>query len=415
MESHHLRYPINPHKPLRRRRLLPILLILLILLPGSSYVYAASHKPLANLSPRVKDLSKVGGENITLSWPSQGQAAIGTYEEGVLAQSQLTETPAPTASIAKVITALAVLEKKPITVGATGPTLTLDQTDVDFYNYYISVSGSNVPVEFAEQITELQALEAMMLPSANNMADTLAYWAFGSLDAYVVYANELVKQWGLPNTKIADASGLSADTKSTPSELVKIGQRALKNPVLSAIIAKEQTTIPVAGIITNTNILLGTDDVIGIKTGHTYEAGGCLLFAATYSIAAGHSTTIIGAVQGATGPAASFLASKGLLASAKKGFGPITVVKAGTEVASYTSEWGGRANVVALDNLTGYGWTGIKYEAQTKLNEQKAPLITRQKTGSITTKIAGKNYTSDLIIKNTLESPSLLWRLTHYF
>jgi D-alanyl-D-alanine carboxypeptidase (penicillin-binding protein 5/6) len=45
-------------------------------------------------------------------------------------------------------------------------------------------------VQLGEELSEYQALQALLLPSANNIAETLARWAFGSIDAYNAYANQ---------------------------------------------------------------------------------------------------------------------------------------------------------------------------------------------------------------------------------
>jgi len=59
------------------------------------------------------------------------------------------------------------------------------------------------------------------------------------------------------------------------------------------------------GIIQNTNQLLGTDGVLGIKTGTTDEAGSCLLFAARYACRGRAKVTIVGVIMGDTSAPAS--------------------------------------------------------------------------------------------------------------
>ena len=72
-------------------------------------------------------------EKKALAWPTYGQAAIATREHGVLETHGKIERH-PTASTAKLITMLAVMEKKPFELGAEGEMLVLDQADVDLYN-----------------------------------------------------------------------------------------------------------------------------------------------------------------------------------------------------------------------------------------------------------------------------------------
>src|SRR5690349_21394100 len=63
--------------------------------------------------------------DVSLAWPAVGQAAVGSVAEGLLARSSANEALRPTASIAKVITALAIMEKQPFALGQEGPTYTI--------------------------------------------------------------------------------------------------------------------------------------------------------------------------------------------------------------------------------------------------------------------------------------------------
>ena len=112
--------------------------------------------------------------------------------------------------------------------GQQGPTITLSASDVALYNAYVAQQGSVVPVAAGEQISQYQMLQAIMLPSANNMADSLAIWAFGSLDAYATYANNYVARLGLSATHIgSDASGFAPNTISSAA---RPGQARQKSP-----------------------------------------------------------------------------------------------------------------------------------------------------------------------------------------
>jgi D-alanyl-D-alanine carboxypeptidase (penicillin-binding protein 5/6) len=182
------------------------------------------------------------------------------------------------------------------------------------------------------QLTQYQAMQRMLIASDNTMADILAKRIFGSMAAYVSYAQDMLQRMGLSQTVVADASGFSPDTVSTPSELVAIGITALKNPVIAAIVAQPQTELPVTGLIHNTNQLLATDGVMGIKTGTTDAAGHCLLFAARYAAVDGQKVTIVGVIMGDTDAPSLFSDSLQLLASARQGLGLAEPQPAGTVV-----------------------------------------------------------------------------------
>src|SRR3569833_1055721 len=170
-------------------------------------------RPLPALQPRESLDFKVAGQQPALPWPSYGQAAIGAVGYGLLDSAGATNSM-PTASVAKIINALAVLQKKPLLANQPGPTITLSQADVDRYNLALSEDGSVIAVANGEQLSEHQALEAMILPSANNMAYSLAVWAFGSADNYVAFANNFVKPLGMDHTTVSDASGFAPQTVS---------------------------------------------------------------------------------------------------------------------------------------------------------------------------------------------------------
>jgi D-alanyl-D-alanine carboxypeptidase (penicillin-binding protein 5/6) len=272
-------------------------------------------------------------QDVELAWPAVGQAAIGSVEDGLLARSSDHEKVRPTASMAKVITALAIMEKQPFKPGQEGQSYTITRNDIASLNAYISEGGSVLPILIGMKLTQYQAMQRMLIASDNNMADILVEKIFGSKEAYVLYAQDMLKRMGLSRTVVADASGFSPATVSTPSDLVAIGIAAVKNPVIARIVAQPQAQIPVAGIIKNTNRLLGTDGIIGIKTGTTNKAGSCLLFAARYIAKDGQKGTIVGVIMGDTNHSSLYSDSRDLLASAKQGFGLVEAQSTGNVVA----------------------------------------------------------------------------------
>jgi len=265
-----------------------------------------------------------------LAWPAVGQAAVGSVEAGLLARSSDSEERRPTASMAKVITALAIMEKQPFEPGQAGQTYTITEQDIESMQTNIAEEGSTLPLLIGMKLTQYQAMQRMLIASDNTMADILAERIFGSQQAYVTYAHDMLKRMGLSQTVVADASGFSSDTASTPSEMVAIGIAALKNPVIAEIVAQPQAQLPVTGLINNTNQLLGTDGVMGIKTGTTDAAGHCLLFAARYAAADGQKVTIVAVIMGDTDAPSLFSDSLKLLASARQGLGLAEDQPAGT-------------------------------------------------------------------------------------
>ncbi len=289
----------------RRRsngRLAVVIVIIVAITALGGYLLYQPHppKPAADSSKitpaSVQPETKL---NSPIPWPNYGQSAYGVLDKGVLAVSNDAAKPVPIASLAKIITALAILKQKPLAPGEQGPMLTLDQVDIDSFSDYIRKDGSVVPVEVGEQISQYQAMQAMLMPSANNMSDSLARWAFGSVDNYVVSANSMIKELGLSGTVVADASGFSSKTVSTAHDLVRLGTLYMQQPVLIDIASQSEARIPVAGLIQNYNSVINKDGILGIKVGNTDEAGRCFLVADIRKNQGNKDTVSVVAVVGA--------------------------------------------------------------------------------------------------------------------
>jgi serine-type D-Ala-D-Ala carboxypeptidase (penicillin-binding protein 5/6) len=232
-------------------------------------------------------------------WPAYGQAAfVATGRSQILAGPN--QHAAPIASLAKVMTAYVVLRDHPLQIGQDGPTITLTDTDVADTERRAGQGESVVAIAAGEQLTERQALQALLLPSANNIAAVLARWDAGSLEGFVDRMNATARWLGMTDTRYTDPSGYDDATVSTAADQVRLVDRAMRLPVLASIVATPSATLPVAGTVYNTNTLLGHDGFVGVKTGSTDAAGGCFAFRAIRWID-GKRTTITGVVLGQPG------------------------------------------------------------------------------------------------------------------
>jgi serine-type D-Ala-D-Ala carboxypeptidase (penicillin-binding protein 5/6) len=231
-------------------------------------------------------------------WPAAGQAAVQTGQSPI--QAGPNQHPAPIASLAKVMTAYLVLRDHPLQPGEDGPTITLTDDDVADTDRRRRQQESVVPIAAGEQLTERQALQALLLPSANNIAAVVARWDAGSGDRFVARMNATARSLGMTHTRYTDPSGYDDATVSTAADQVRIVARAMRLPVFPSIVATQSATLPVAGTVHNTNTLLGRKGFVGVKTGSTTAAGGCLAFRAIRWID-GKQTTITGVVLGQPG------------------------------------------------------------------------------------------------------------------
>lgn len=337
-----------------------------VLLVGGGFVTLRLVGPLP--APRVVQLLPhtyvVPGQPPTMPWPAAGQAMVEVEGLGGLGSSGEVK-PVPIASVAKVMTAYLVLRDHPMSPAEDGPTLTVSQQEADAYPDQLATGQSLVPVNAGESLTERQALDALLLPSANNVAQILARWDAGSPAAFVDEMNRTAKQLGMKHTRYTDPSGLDPTTVSTAIDQVTLARAAMKVPALAQIVATPQATLPLAGVVKNVNTQLGQDGIVGVKTGSTDQAGGCLVFAADISVA-GRQLRMIGAVLN-PGPAMAdaFAASRTLIQAVGGLLHPYRVVRAGQPVANVLGPLGGTTTLAAGADLNVVGWPGLHYRIDT--------------------------------------------------
>ena len=405
----------NTNSGHRIRLLLTVVVILAV-----GYVFWALMIAKPSIKPNlaVKTVSYVA-PSISLSWPTYGQAAIGLNNQGIIASHGL-QTPSPTASTAKLITALCVLSKYPLSPGQSGPIITIGPSDVAIYNKYQAEDGSDMIVVNGEKLTEYQMLEAMMLPSADNIADSLAIWAFGSLSNYSDYANGFLKTHSLNNTHVgSDASGYDPNTTSTAADLVKLGQLAMAKPILSRIVAEPSASgIPIVGTIKNYNSLLGHDSIDGIKTGNTSQAGGVFV-SASKIIVNDKPVTIVTAIMQAPNLLDAMGSTVALVRTAQSNFSTppaISSISQGTVVGSYQLPWD-KSIITQLASQPGIisSWGGTNVTESIKVNQINVNSKTNQVIGTITlNSVAPKSSkTIKVVLSSVPSKPTKLWVLLH--
>jgi D-alanyl-D-alanine carboxypeptidase (penicillin-binding protein 5/6) len=240
-----------------------------------------------------------------VSWPADGVSAADISGFGVTDGPGATR-PVPIASVAKVMTAYVILQDHPLPASGSGPDITVRPPEAAAYPSQVRDGDSLVAVAAGEVLTERQALEALLLPSADNMAWILARWDAGSRAAFAARMNAAARRLGMTGTGYTDPSGLDPSTTSTAADQVRLGMAAMRVPALAAIVNMPMAVVPVAGVVRNTNTLLGQDGIVGLKTGSTQAAGGCLLVAARRDVN-GHSTLIVAATFGQPGTAQTIL------------------------------------------------------------------------------------------------------------
>lgn len=269
-----------------RRRLRAFVLLLVGTLTGIGCIVVSDWQTRDQGTPSVR-------------WPAVGQAAVTTSDVEHAAAGPGQE-PVPIASVAKLMTAYVVLRQHPLDLGEAGPTIQLTAADVRATALRRSRQESVVPVAAGERLTELQALQAVLLPSANNVSVVLARWSGGSVRLFVQDMNRAAHELGMTRTTYTDPSGFEASTVSTAADQLRLVEAAMRDPVLARIVGTPSVRLPVAGVVRNTDTLLGVDGFVGVKTGSHDAAGGCFAFRAIREVD-GRRTVVTGVVLGQRG------------------------------------------------------------------------------------------------------------------
>ncbi|MHB1612933.1 MAG: D-alanyl-D-alanine carboxypeptidase family protein [Actinomycetes bacterium] len=385
--------------------------VVLVVLAGLQYSRSV---PSVRLGAVVPASLVVPGTPPSIPWPTDGQAALAVEGVGDLGSHGVTG-PVPIASVAKMMTAYVVLHDHPLVSGAPGPTLTI--TPADYATYLKDKAGiqSVVKVAVGEQLTERQALQAALIPSGNNIATLLAQWDAGSTTAFVAKMNAQAVALGMRHTHYADPAGLSAATVSTATDQLRLAEAAWQVSTFRDIAGMAQATLPVAGTVYNVNALVGHHGIVGIKTGSDGYSGGCLVFAARETVAGGQRITVLGVVLGQQGVSilqSSFNATLALVTAVTVAVGDVTVLPAGTTVATLHAPWAPAQQVRLSVPVRLLGWAGMTASTAVHPTVQGRAVAKGATVGTLEVTSAGHQQAVSLAAPAAVGSPGLGWRLT---
>jgi serine-type D-Ala-D-Ala carboxypeptidase (penicillin-binding protein 5/6) len=281
----------------RRRRLLlgAILALLLAATARLAGGQLLNDKP-GTPKPSTPKPSTLNEDRTYLSqvrWPQQGQAAL--VLGNVRPTASPDEQPVPIASLAKVMTAYLILERYPLTGAQNGFTITITAAQAQAEAEDAAQDQSVAAVQVGEQLTERQLLEALLIPSGNNIARMLAVHVAGIETRFIAEMNAEAHALGMDHTTYTDPSGWDPGTVSTAADQLRVFRQAMRFPIFRQIVSMASVTLPVAGTLTNTNPLL--NEGYAGKTGSDSAAGGCLAFFTTVTVG-GRRQTAVGVVMG---------------------------------------------------------------------------------------------------------------------
>jgi D-alanyl-D-alanine carboxypeptidase (penicillin-binding protein 5/6) len=357
---------------------------------------------------------RLPGSAPAIAWPREGQAAVEVEGVGSFGASGVA-TPVPIASVAKVMTAYLTLLEHPLAPGREGFVMTITPAEVTEEGERVALGESTLSVRAGEWLTERQALEALLLPSANNIAALLARYDAGGTAAFVARMNATARVLGMRSTTYTDPSGFNDETVSTAADQLKLARAAMRIPTFAAIVAEPSVALPGVGRVANYNGLIGTGGgYVGVKTGSDRAAGGCLVFAKQIVIA-GRRLTVLGVVLGQREGSlieAALAAGEQLGNSAAASLHVETALPAGTRVLSASSSDGRRTTAVTADVLRQLGWGGLALPVRVVVR----PATTRLRAGEAmaTVTVRGEHTgATSAVASSSVSGPSLGWRLGH--
>jgi len=203
------------------------------------------------------------------------------------------------ASLTKIALAMVVLDWSELAGGKLGETAVVPEAAV-------ASSGGNNPLglQAGDALTLRDLLFACLLASDNAAAVTLAdhlgrrlpnATGLDPVGNTVAHMNALARQLGMSRTLFLSPHGLDgaegqAQPYSTAADLARLTRYAYSKAGLSFYVSQASRDIHIQGAgggrtvqIHNTNKLLGTDHIDGVKTGRTARAGDCIILTSEHT------------------------------------------------------------------------------------------------------------------------------------
>lgn len=409
----------------RRRRIGWVAtLVVLLLVAGAvaGYVSAALNAPLPSASVELNQPVVPVPQPVALQMPQTGASAVSILDatgfagtagtNGILASTGSAD-PLPMASITKLVTALVILDAKPLAAADAGPTITFTEADEDLYDAYYVRGATIQPMNGGDRMSQRDALEMMLVASASNYAEAVTTWAFGSQGRFLDATERWLAAQGLVGTRVVEPTGLDARNVSTTAELIALAKIAIADPTISAIVGSPRLDVPGFDPVPNNNELVGIDGISGIKTGTLDAAGSCLLFSAVVEPEGVAPFTVVGVVLGAVDRQAVNAAVLAMLSSIESGFAPVPLVEEGRPYGTYTTLWGEESGVEAASTASLISWSDTPITATISDAATLSSGAPGTEVGSITWVSETTRASVSLVLSEEIEEPDQWWRLTH--
>ncbi|MEV4996825.1 serine hydrolase [Streptomyces niveus] len=410
--------PAPPETPTRTvvRRVkiwTPLLVLALIIF---AVVQAVRPLPTPSLKLTANSAYTFEGDKPALPWPGEGQGFMAATGLGTV-DSFGEQKAVPIGSVAKAMTAYVVLQDKPLKKGSQGPSITVDAKAEEDGGLDAQGESTLNTVKEGDKLTQHDALAALMIPSANNIARLLARWdTGGSEEEFVKKMNDTAAELGMKNTKYTDPSGLDATTVSSAEDQVKLGQELVEIEALMDITKLPEWTDPSGKTWRNYNTLVPYDGALGIKTGSTTKAGGNLLFAA-HKMVGDTDQLIVGAILGQhQAPIIDTVnaASKEVMRATQDELDGATIVKKDQVVGEVDNGLGTKVPLVAVEDVKAVGWSGLTVKLELTDGAKSVPQSAAAGThiGTLTVGEGKSQVEVAVALQDDLAEASFLDKLT---
>jgi len=274
--------------------------------------------------------------------------------------------------------------------------------------------GSRTFLREGTTATVHDLLKGVIIQSGNDASVALAEFIAGSEEAFVDIMNQQAQLLGMKNTNFRNATGLPApDHFSTAYDLAILARAIIQDyPENYPIYAEKHFTYnnirqP------NRNALLWRDDSVdGLKTGHTEEAGYCLVASAKRN-----DTRLIASVMGTSSSAARAQEVQKMLNYGFRYYETERLFRAGQELMA-ADVWGGVADQVSV-GMAEDVYVTIPRGSRDKLESTvdldsviKAPIKMGQELGQVRVMLDGETVVEQPVLALTeVEQGGLFKRL----
>jgi D-alanyl-D-alanine carboxypeptidase (penicillin-binding protein 5/6) len=370
--------------------------------------------PEPTLALTVPQVMTAPGTAPVLPWPAQGESAVSVPEAGFL-QSSGPEAPVPVASLTKMMTAYLVLRDHPLDPAGRGPSITMTAADQLDAAADARANATSIPLVAGASYSERELLDALLVHSANDVADALARWDAGDASSFVAKMNATAHALGMNSTRYVDASGINAADVSTAADQLRLAGVAMTVPTFAAVVAQPAVAIPGAGLLSNYVPAVGTDGVVGVKSGFTQAAMGCVVLAAERPVA-GRQVLVLAALTGQQGGADPIrVADKSAIAlvdTVATGLSEQTLVPATTTLGRVSVPWDRhQASVTTISALDALVWPGTRWSPTVRPTSVSGRVQPGEQVATLVVSDGIRRFSVPLVTTAGLPGPSMHWRL----